>query len=759
MTNWSVDPVGGFWFIAGVAALLVLVLFVGPRGRTLLPRRRMTLIVLRGLTALLLFIIMLRPTLVTSLVNNVPGSLLLLADSSRSMSIEDSLGNQSRWDALKEALASAGDQFAELAETWDVKLYKFADETEFVKRGDEGFLLPDKAEGSQTALGSAIADLLDRESQQRIVAMLVLSDGAQRAFPPRDEPPQLAVARLATDRIPLYTFTFGKPSLGLQSDLRVDDLLVNNVLFAEAPATIQATVTADGYANQTVKVQLLWENAEGVMEVVATEPLQIVANKRQYPIALTYTPQTPGEFKIAVAVESPAGELATTNNSQSTFVTVTKGGVNVLYLVGSQRVGGGPGIEPRFVRAALASYPDLHVRYELINYRRQQFDLREQLREGKFDVFLLQNVDYAGLSRETWEMIADEVGKGAGLAMLGGFHSFGPGGFRNTPMDDILPVIMGRAERQNFGEPPRADMHLAGPVRMRPLPFGTNLHPIFQIGEDESAKLDWSKLPPLDGANRFDPRGLKPNAAVISEADDPQHSPLVVVGAWGTGRTAAVAFDTTWRWQMEGHPELQERFWRQLVLWLSRKDDTGGEAVWARLDQRRYQRGSRVEFAVGAFDEKREPIATAGFDVRIEKPDGSVAMVPVSPRGKEFVGNFDETSLPGDYRLNVIASSGQANLGSAEVRFTVPDRDMELDQPAAEPTFMASLANLTSDVGGAGLAPEELPDLLERLQERFEEFEEEVSTQQSLWDSWPMLTALVGLLSTEWWLRKRWGLV
>ncbi|QEG33355.1 hypothetical protein [Bythopirellula goksoeyrii] len=759
MTNWSVDPVGGFWFTGSVAILLVLVLLVGPRGRSLLPRRRMILMILRGLTALLLILTMLRPTLVTTIVNKVPGSLLLLADDSRSMSIEDSLGNQSRWNALKASLASAGDQFAELAESWDVKLYRFADETELVKRVDEGFVLPENAEGSQTAMGSAIGDLLDRESQQRIVAMLVLSDGAQRAFPPRDEPPQLAVARLATDRIPLYTFTFGKPSLGLQSDLRVDDLLINNVLFAEAPATIQANVTADGYANQTVKVQLLWENAEGEMEVVATEPLRISANQRQYPVTLTHTPQAPGEFKIAVAVEPPAGELATTNNSQSTFVTVMKGGVNVLYLVGSQRVGGGPGIEPRFVRAALATYADLHVHYELINYRRQQFDLREQLREGKFDVFLLQNVDYAGLSRETWEMIADDVGKGAGLAMLGGFHSFGPGGFRNTPMDDILPIVMGRAERQNFGEPPRADMHLTGPLRVNPLPQGGSLHPIFQIGEDSAAKLDWSNLPPLDGSNRFDPRSLKPNAAVIAEADDPQHSPLVVVGAWGNGRTAAVAFDTTWRWPMEGHAELQDRFWRQLVMWLSRKDDTGGKDVWARLDQRRYQRGSRIEFAVGAFDEKQESVAGAQFQVEIEKPDGSVATVQVTPRGKEYIGNFDETSIPGDYRLTVTATTGREELGSSEVRFTVPDRDMELDQPAAEPTFMASLANLTSDVGGAGLAPEELPDLLERLQDRFEEFEEEVSTQKSLWDSWPMLTALVGLLGTEWFLRKRWGLV
>ena len=94
---------------------------------------------------------------------------------------------------------------------------------------------------------------------------------------------------------------------------------------------------------------------------------------------------------------------------------------------------------------------------------------------------------------------------------------------------------------------------------------------------------------------------------------------------------------------------------------------------------------------------------------------------------------------------------------TASARFTVPNQDMELDQPAAEPTLLAALAKLTP--GGRGLAPEELPTLLQQLQSRQDEFEEEIVTHISLWDRWPVLLALVGLLSLEWWLRKRWGLV
>ena len=68
-----------------------------------------------------------------------------------------------------------------------------------------------------------------------------------------------------------------------------------------------------------------------------------------------------------------------------------------------------------------------------------------------------------------------------GLMMLGGYHSFGPGGFRDSPLADVLPINIGPAQRQSFGEPLREDVHLPGPVRMRPAaPLGTR-HPIMQL--------------------------------------------------------------------------------------------------------------------------------------------------------------------------------------------------------------------------------------------------------------------------------------
>ena len=756
----TVDPVGSIWLVIAAALVLAPLLAIGPR-RGWSRGKRVTLVLLRGATLLLLIALLLRPAIETVEVKRLPGTLLILPDVSRSMQVEDSLNDGSRYDAMLNILASAESELAELAETWDIRAYAFAQELTPVEVTEGSLALPDKPEGAQSAIGSAIEDALARESQQqRIAAVLLLSDGAQRAFAPRDAAPQDAVTSLVDYGVPLYTFAFGKPTLGQQSDLRLSDLMSNDRVFADAPTTVEAVVTAGGFANQVGTVQLLWESADGEMLPVDTRQIRFSRQREQQRVKLTHTPREPGEYKLTLRVESPVGEAVTANNEQSTFVTVLAGGVNVLYLAGASRVGGGPGIEPRFVVSALAAHADMHVDYQLLNYRTPRISYRQQLKEKPYDAFLLGNVDVTALDNRSWQSMADEVAQGAGLAMLGGFHSFGPGGFRGSPLKDALPIEMGPAERQNFGEKVRTDMHVPGPLTLTPVERNGQVHPALRLRERPSEDLEaWNELPPLDGANALDPLRIKPNAQTVAWSGDDSRHPLLVLGAWGAGRTAALAVDSTWHWQLEGYGETHRRFWRQLVLWLAQKDNAKGQKVWVQLDSRRFQQASRVEFRVGANDEAGQPLPSAAFDVQIELPDGTTEAVSTVQRGNEQVGLFTETTQPGDYRIVVAARSGGETLQSTSARFTVSDEDVELDQPAAEPTLLANLATMTSDAGGAGMAPEELPSVLDELKERTKEFEDRITETKTLWDTWPVLLGFVGLLGTEWYLRKRWGLV
>jgi uncharacterized membrane protein len=783
MMELRFQPVVSWPMVAVIAAVLIGLLWVRPKHARLGLSKWTALIGLRLVVVLLALFAMLRPTLVYTKHEPVKASLVLLMDSSRSMQVADSLGDKSRWEAMHMLLDASASDLSSLDRKWDIAAYTFDSTANKAEVRDGKVRLAASADGDQSALGAAMTETLDRESGARVLGMLLMSDGAQRAAPPHDMAPQLAARRLAAENIPLYTFTFGKAGGSDQSDLAIDDLVTNEMVFAEAPLEVRGRLTAQGYANERVKVQLLWEK-DGQMEVVDTVQVDTGAEGGSVPVALKYTPRTAGEFKMTLRVEPREGELVTTNNEASTFVTVRAGGINVLYLVGTKRVGGAPGPEQRFVRAALAQSPDIVVDRRLINYVAAA-DLAEALGATgsadaeRPDVIILDDVDIQGLTAAHWKALAERVREGAGLMMTGGYHSFGPGGFRGSPLADALPVNIGPAERQGFGEPVRQDMHLPGPVRMRPAePLGVR-HPVMQLGAGGGG---WNALPPLDGANKISRKELKPNAQVLAEAEDAERHPLLVAGQFGDGRVLAFAGDSTWRWQMGGFGEAHRRFWRQAVLWLAKKDEQTDGHVWIRLAGRRALRGTRVDFEMGADDAQGAPVDAAQFEVVVKTPDGVEEVVrptrevQAGAEGSEsrresatWGATFRETAKPGDYKIVVTAKApspqpssegrGGEVLGTAEARFLVPAQDLELDRPAAEPSLMAQLAEMTKPAGGAALAAEELPDLLQRLAEEPPELKEEVVARITYWDTWPFFLIFVGLLGTEWFLRKRWGLV
>ena len=187
--------------------------------------------------------------------------------------------------------------------------------------------------------GAALEDVLRREANKRLAGIIVLSDGAQRALVPRDLAPYMPARRLADLGFPLYAVAFGQArGAGQSRDVALQDLLVNQTVFVKNELAVSATVRIDGFANQDIPLQLLFETRGGAMEVVATKPLRSESEGQSLPVALSHIPQLPGEYKVTLQAAKQPGELVTTNNYMSTFVTVLEGGLNVLYLEGKPRV-------------------------------------------------------------------------------------------------------------------------------------------------------------------------------------------------------------------------------------------------------------------------------------------------------------------------------------------------------------------------------------------------------------------------------------
>ena len=746
MVRLSFYPVfDSYLLVVAVALLLLGLMWFGPSGEKTGRTHRVILALLRAAVIALVLLAMLRPTLIYTETKKQPASLVVLVDQSRSMSVPDAVGNKTRWDSLRGALTDAAPALAKLQRDFEIKAWTFdADVHEVgVERGR--IELPVKPEGQQTAIGAALDDVLGREAGKRLLGMILLSDGAQRAYAPRDLPPQTAAARLKHIGCPLFTFPFGQSrGLGEAQDVAVKSLIVSPNVFAKNDLTISGEIRVDGYVNVDIPVRVLFETEPGKMEVVAQQTIRAIADGQLLPVQLNYVPEVPGEYKLTLeAVEQP-GELVTTNNRLSTFVNVLKGGLNVLYLEGTLRV------EEKFIRRALESSHDIKVDYVRLPPR--PADFAEYFKPGKYEVYLLGDVDSTMFQGNELTELAECVNRGAGLMMLGGFQSFGPGGYAGSPLANVLPVRMNRLERQRPGDPFRNDQHWPGPLPMRPTSLGLLQFALTLAGSRQESEALWAKLPPLDGANKF--QELSPGAQVWADAGPDK--PLLVAQNFGEGRVLAFAGDSTWRWPMRGFESVHKRFWRQLMLWLAKKDQSREGNVWIRLTQRSLAPLQKVDFTIGANAAAGDPVPDANFKAEIVLPDGAHHPLSLVRQEEQMAGSFRDTQAAGDYAIEVTATRKDQPLGTARARFQVFQQDLELDNAAAD---AATLENLAAMTGGQSLAPEQLPELVKRLIDQTQSLDVQHETKATFWDTWWFFITLVGLLGIEWYLRKRWGLV
>lgn len=745
-------PVGGSYaLVFSTAGVLLLgLILIGPVRSRVDGRRRATLFGLRLLVVLLMLVAMLRPTLIHTTTAPQSATLIVLLDSSRSMSVPDEAGKKSRWDAMSQVIQAVWPTLRKLDKEFRVVVYTFDSDQHKLDMEKDKPELASQPEGHQTAIGWAIDKALAEESGKRVAGVILMGDGAQQASPPRDRvSPQDAARQLADQGVPLYAIPFGQArGLGQTADIVLDQLRANQQVFVKNRLSVAAEARVEGFANRNIPIQMLFETAPGKMEVVAGSQISALQDGQRLPIELEYVPQSPGEYKVTLKAVAQPGERLTTNNELSTFVTVLKGGLNVLYVEGALRY------EQKFLRRSLDASPDIKVDYLRIDARRPETrppDLLERFKPGKYDVYMVGDLDASAFRGEELAELAKAIEAGAGFIMLGGFHSFGAGNYGQTPLADVLPITIERLERQNFDEPIRDDLHIAGPLMMRPTKIGAT-QSLMSLADASNNVSAWMKLPPLEGANRF--RGKKPAANVLAENE--QGQPLMVAKDFGRGRVIACGVDSTWRWWMGGHEAEHKRFWRQTVLWLARKDESQEGNVWVHLDNRRVAPGMPLEFTVGANDPAGQPINDARYEIAVLHPDGTKTPLQARRQGERNLVTFLGAETAGDYTITVKGTRGAETIGAAQARFLVFEQDRELDNPAADRGAMESLAAIT---GGKAVPPEQLPALVAQIQKESQKLLIQTQKKTTPWDTWRFFLFFVFLLVLEWYLRKKWGMV
>jgi hypothetical protein len=605
-----------------------------------------------------------------------------------------------------------------------------------------------EAHGEYTRLGAGVRDVLDDLRGSAPAAIVLLTDGANTDGPP------LAEGAASAQRRGVPLFCVGLGSEQPVRDLKLSDLLVEDVVFVGDVVPFECKLTGVGFQGAKVNVVLREKDKP---DPLAKAEVAVTPDDRPQPVRLIYRPEKVGRFEYVVEVEPQPGELQTENNRQSHAVEVRKEKVRVLLAQGY------PNFEYRYLRNMLERDETVELNTVL---QEADFEHAEQDQAAlrvfperkeelfSYDVIILGDVNPALLSAAAQQSLADFVdqpGKGGAIVLIAG-PQYMPLGFRNTPLAKLMPFELGGVR------PPDPAAEISEGYSVQPTDLGFALPPM-QLGDTpEESRAIWEHLPDLYWL--LETPDLKLGARVLAETSkrttaDGRNLPVIVMQYVGAGKVLFHATDETWRWRYRVGDVYYARYWIQMIRYLSRSKlaESGRSAVLS-TDRREFSPGEQVRLRVRFADERLAPAEDDGVTVVLEqagRQTQKVALRRTAGRGT-FEGVLTRPT-PGSYHAWMAIPHVEG--GAPAVDFTVMPPAGEFAQIRMDAQALREAAATT---GGKYYTVETAAKLLDDLPPG-RQVPIETLPSLPLWNRWPVLLAFLALIIAEWVMRKRRGMV
>jgi uncharacterized membrane protein len=358
------------------------------------------------------------------------------------------------------------------------------------------------------------------------------------------------------------------------------------------------------------------------------------------------------------------------------------------------------------------------------------------------------------------QLIHDFVDRrGGGLMLLGGQFALADGGWNASHLTDLLPTTLPTqaATFHREADPKNGTTHTTAVLA----PAGVDSI-VTRIVDDPAANAaKWKKLPYL--MDYEDPGTLKPGAQQLASMITPEgHKlPLLVTENFGRGRTAIMATGGSWRWQMSSPlgDTAHDLFWQQLLRWLV--SDTPGHVTASVPAQVLLDNGA-VALTADVRDAQYNPAADAKVEAHILGPSGVSALVEMTPV-PDNPGQFQAAwSAPktGAYLTEVTAQRAEPSTGTVKELgrdvLTFQRMDGVAENFHTEQN-RELLERLASQTGGQYWKPDDLGKLAASIP--FSEAGVTMRETRDLWDLPLVFLVLLLLRFSEWWLRRKWGIV
>jgi uncharacterized membrane protein len=690
----------------------------------------------------LVLLLLWRPAVTVAELKSQQNIIAVLVDDSRSMAIADVNGG-TREAAAVQALdgqSNDGGVLAGLQKRFQTRVYRIDSGVGRVEK--TSMLQPGAA---ATHLSEGLKQVVAETSDLPVGAIVLLTDGGENAGGIDAD----TLSALRNRRLPVHTIGFGREKP--VHDLEMEQVNVAGKAMADSRMSASVGFRQYGYAGQ--KTTLTLRDGD---KLLASKEVTLAPDGVAQTETLFFHAGAAGVKRIAFSLAALPGEENAANNAMDRLVTVSGDKRRILYVEGEPRW------EYKFLRRAAEDDRALQVvsmlRTTENKIYRQGIANPAELADGfpvkaedlfGYDGIVIGSVEAGYFTPVQQELLREFVDRrGGGVLFLGGRFALSDGGWNVASVSELLPTFLPNAKGSFHRDPATAQLTPAGVESA-----------VTRLVDDPAANAArWKKLPYM--MDYQDAGVPKPGATVLAQSVTGRGTlPLLVTENYGRGRTAIMATSGTWRWQMSqalGDPT-HDLFWQQMLRWVV-GDSPGpvGASMAAPTANDRLQDAGHVALTATVRDKQFVPAPDAHVIAHISGPDGTSALVDLSPvpaQAGSFTADWTAEKA-GTYGVEVTASRGKEELGRDLLTFERTDGVAENFHTSQNRDL---LEKLSAQTGGRLWKADELARLPQEIS--YSEAGISVRDTKELWNMPIVFFLLLALMSGEWLLRRKWGIV
>lgn len=675
----------------------------------------------------------------------------VVIDDSRSMGIsEDGSTREAKAvDALQNGV------LAKLNKSFQTRLYRVDDVPARIEN-----LKEIKPGAASTRIGDSLKQLSEETSDLPIGAVVLLSDGSDNTGGISAD----TISALRARHIPVHTVGFGREHAA--HDVELEDAVVAPRALADSRLAAKITLRQRGYAGSKVNLTVR-DVSTPQSKLLATRSVTLGSDGNLETETVMFNIGGAGAKTLQIAAAPLAGEENTANNTVTRLVNVGSDKRRILYIEGEPRW------EYKFIREAeqddrMVQIVSMDRTSENKMYRQGISDPKE-LADGfpskaedlfVYDGLMIGSVEAAYFTPVQQELIREFVDRrGGGLLFLGGQFALADGGWNGTPLTELMPTTL-PLEANTFhreADPRNGTTHTTAELA----PAGEDSIITRLVDDPAANEQKWKKLPYL--MDYEDPGTPKPGALVLANMITPEGKklPLLITENFGRGRTAIMATGGSWRWQMSSPlgDTAHHLFWQQLLRWVA--SDTPGHVTVSMPAQVLLDNGA-VTLTADVRDPQYNPAPDAKVEAHILGPSGvsaAIEMSPVADNPGQFQGTWNAPK-PGAYLSEVTAQRVNRDTGKTQALgrdvLTFQRMDGVAENFHTEQN-RDLLERLAAQTGGQYWKPDDLGKLPGAIP--YSEAGVTMRETKDLWDLPLVFLVLLMLRFSEWWLRRKWGIV